>query len=270
MIFKPSRRPEPYAVTPRKVSAYNRRLVREREALPLLADMVAADQLPADAEMDRRTAQWDRATMERRAWLAARWRTVRARYFALPPHIRRAIDLSWSRYGGPKDAVNLSSHLWRVAGEHGAAPSDFPHLSSDQRREMTAALNDRARRDDPMTRTTRAFSPQVLVWLSPGWEPTELYPAPQLHLTTSSRRYMELWEAIAAYDAFGHNSDPARDRSGGLVTIGDTTFRFQILYLRPKSSEPCPTPWNADLGRRVIFVKVDGELASFVPGAGHD
>lgn len=270
MRFKPSRRPEPYRVTPRKVSAYNRRLVRERDALPLLANVVAADQLPADVEMERRSRQWDAATMERRAWLAAKWRAVRARYYALPPHIRRAVDLSWSRYGGPKDAVNLSGHLWRVAGEHGAAPSDFPHLSPDERLAMTAQLNDRARRDDPMTRCTRAFSGQVLKWLSPGWEACEEYPEPRLHLTTSSARYMELWHAIADYRSFGHNSDPARDRSAGQVSLWGATFRFQIHYLRPKSSEACPTPWNADLTRRVIFVKVEGELASFSGGDGHD
>ena len=269
MMFKRVRRPEPYAVTPRKVAAYNRRLVRERDALPLLADFVAADQLTAEAEMQRRAVIYDAATMERRAWLAGRWRLVRARYFALPAHIRRAIDLSWRRYGGPKDAVNLSSMLWRVAAEHGASPSDFPHLSAEDRRRMTAELNDRARLDDRTTRCSRSFSPQTLAWLSPGWEPSELYPAPQLHLTTSQTRFMELWNAIATYDAFGHNSDPARDRSTGVFEIGGAAFRFQIHYLRPKSSEPSPTPWNADLARRVIFVKVEGELADLDRRADH-
>lgn len=271
MLFKRAHRSEGYTVTPRKVQAYQRKLVRERQALPLLAEFVEADQRPVDEEMARRCVQWDAATMDRRAWLANRWRAARARYFALPPHIRRAINVAWGRYGGPKDAVNLSSMLWRVAAEHGASPSDFPHLGAAERLGMTAELNDAARRDDPMTRTTRAFSPEVMLWLSPGWEPTEDLPRPRLHLTTSSARYMELWHAIAGYERFGHNSDPQGDRSSGVVTIRGVTFRFQIIYLRPKSSAPSPTPWNADLSRRVIFIKRDGELASFDPaGDGHE
>lgn len=263
MIFQPYLKAVSYAPTPRKIATFERRKIAEQNALPLLADMVAADQLSADAEMARRAVQWDAQTIASRAQVAARWRRVRARYHALPEHIRRVVRLTWERYSGPKDTNGLSALIWRVSAEHGASPSDFAHLAPEERLAMTADLNDKARQDDPWTRCTRAFSPEALLWLSPGWEASAEYPSPVLHLHTSHSRYMQLWHAIADYADFGHNADPSGERSRGVVVVGGVTFRFQILYRRPKSNAECPTPWNADLSRRVLFVSIEGEFAFY-------
>lgn len=259
MMFRPSAKSEAYNVTSRKVAAFERRKIREQQALPLFADLVAANQLSAEDEMQRRSRLWDHTERQQRAFKADSWRRARARYYALPAHVRAAVREYWRRYGGPKDAVNLSSVLWHVSAQVAVSGEDFPQLSAQDRREMTADLNDRARRNDPWTRCTRAFSAGALRWLSPGWVASEQYPEPVMHLTTSHTRYMQLWHALAEFSDFGHNADPSGERRAGLVEVDGQLFAFEILYRRPKSPEPCPTPWNADLSRRVLFVRLADE-----------
>ena len=79
----------------------------------------------------------------------------------------------------------------------------------------------------------------------------------------SPQRSKQLAQAIAGYDSFESATDPAGDRSSGIVSVGGVSFRFQILYRRPTSSLECPTPWNADLSRRVLFVSIAGEFAFY-------
>lgn len=182
-----------------------------------------------------------------RAQVAARFHRVRARYNALPEHIRRVIRLTLERDCGPRTTEGMSALIRQVAAEHGAAPSDFGDLSEEHRTAMTAELNDQARQDAPWTRCTRAFSPQAVDWLA----------------ASSSSRAMQVWRAIAGHSDFRSDTDPAGDRSSGVVTVEGVSLRFQVLYRRPKSNLECPTPWNADLSRRVLFVSIEGEFAFY-------
>ena len=200
------------------------------QGVTALADNVAAD---------------PQAAFER-AQVAARWHSVRARYNALPEHIRRVIRLTLERSGAARDTESLSAIIQRVAAEHGAAPSDFAHLSPSERLALTADLNDQARQGSPWTRCSLAFSPLASNWRE-----------------ASPQRCKQLAQAIAGYDSFESATDPAGDRSSGIVSVGGVSFRFQILYRRPTSSLECPTPWNADLSRRVLFVSIAGEFAFY-------
>lgn len=209
-----------------------------------------------------RASRWSPDERDARLQLARRWRATRARYFALPVHIRRALKIEWQRSGGRKDPADLSAAIWRHAAVHGAAPEDFPHLSASIRRHLTADLNDRARRDDPWTRCTRAFSPGALKWLCPAWVAQE-DSAPQLAQDHCPDLYRELWRAIAEYDSFGPASDPFGERRSGTVTVQGQAFRFELLYRRPGCGQVGPTPWNADLTRRVLWVRLADEHASY-------
>ena len=55
---------QPFRDTPRKRSAVLRKQRREREALPLFADLVASEQKPVDVIVDERRDRW--AVLEQR------------------------------------------------------------------------------------------------------------------------------------------------------------------------------------------------------------
>lgn len=259
MIFSPASKPRPYEVTSRKVAAFERRKRREREALPLLSAHVADHQVPTEVEMARRTARWDEVAAYMRQAKAAAWRDVRARYYALPPHVRAVLRIEWERFGGPKTSVYLGSLIRRVAGELGACPEDFPELDAAARLALTASINDRARQDDPSARCTRAYSPEVGAWLCPA--------SGSGAVGKDLGRFMSLWRAIAAFEAFGPGVDPTGERRAGVVEVDGKRFRFDILPLRPGKELVSPTPWNADLSRRVIWVTFQDELLDYFGAA---
>ena len=62
----------PFTDTPRKRAALRRRQAKEREALPLLAALVAEAQPSEDAVMEGRAAQWLVSEARARKWRAAR------------------------------------------------------------------------------------------------------------------------------------------------------------------------------------------------------
>lgn len=209
---------------------------------------------------------WSRPSHAYRRRRADEWRRVRQRIYALPPHIRASIHVEWTRYGEPKEPASLSALVWRVCKKLGAAPEDFPELSPASRQELTAILNDRARLDDPETRCQRIFSAGALLWLAPGWTPRGEAAYPILHVETCDYRLAELTGAIAGYSAFDMRSDPTGERREGRFTLGGAAFVFRIFYRRPGSGQECPTPWNADLSTRLLWVARADEASGILEG----
>jgi len=231
MRFDSTARYEGYAVTARKVAAFERKKVAQRAALPLFAEATAATQISADEEMQRRIEATERQRQERRNQIAKRWRDVRARFYALPAHVRAPIAAKWARFTGPATSSNLLYMIQTVAAPMAAEPDDFPQISAERRHAETVRLNDMALADDPWARCERVLSPGVMLWLSPFFMPTNDVPAPRMHLDTSSGRAMQLHYALARFEDFGHNSDPSGEHRAGSFAIEHTSFRFAISYL---------------------------------------
>lgn len=97
--------------TPRKRAALTRKQRAERDALPLFAEQVAADQLDADTVMDERARRWAETEMRWRAQRAADWRRARAKLSSYPEPERRALHDYWQRCGWPADPNYLISML---------------------------------------------------------------------------------------------------------------------------------------------------------------
>lgn len=259
MRFAPTPRREGYNVTPRKVAAFERKKIAQRDALPLFAEATAATQISAADEMARRIEDAERRTAERRAQLARDWRNVRARFYALPAHVRAPIAAYWSRWTGPANAGNLIYIIQTIAAPIAAEPDDFPQITPEQRHAETIRLNDLALVDSPYARCERILSPGVMLWLSPFFEPSEDVPAPRKYLDTSLGHHAMLHDALAGYDSFGHNSDPSGEHRAGSFQIGGTAFRFAISYHRPKCADVSRVPWSTDLTRRVLWIGLADE-----------
>lgn len=205
MRFDSTARYEGYAVTARKVAAFERKKVAQRAALPLFAEATAATQISADEEMQRRIEATERQRQERRNQIAKRRRDLRARALLCP-----------ARACARADRRQVGALHW---------PGD------EQRLAETVRLNDMALADDPWARCERVLSPGVMLWLSPFFMPTNDVPAPRMHLDTSSGRAMQLHYALARFEDFGHNSDPSGEHRAGSFAIEHTSFRFAISYL---------------------------------------
>jgi hypothetical protein len=87
-----------YVVTDRKRAAAARAQRRQREAFPLLADIIAETQPPIDAVMTERLARWGEHEVARRAQQAANWRRARQAIDALPPPTRTAVLHYWNTH----------------------------------------------------------------------------------------------------------------------------------------------------------------------------
>lgn len=85
-----------YVVTDRKRAAAARAQRREREALPLLAGIVAEGQPPVEAVMAERLVRWAETEAARRSARARRWREARRRLDALPAAERVAALAHWN------------------------------------------------------------------------------------------------------------------------------------------------------------------------------
>ena len=88
MRFKRSPR-HPFTDTSRKRAALRRKQRLEREALPLLAELVAEAQPSEDEVMDARAVRWLEQERRSRAYRAARWRAARGRLAAFSANERR-------------------------------------------------------------------------------------------------------------------------------------------------------------------------------------
>jgi len=88
----------PYIVTDRKRSAARRWQMRQREATPLLAVLVAEQQVPIDDVMAERVKAWAATEQSQRDMRARRWRAAR-RILALYAHNNnRALLAYWNNH----------------------------------------------------------------------------------------------------------------------------------------------------------------------------
>lgn len=139
MRFK--RRPRtPYTITDRKRSAARRLQQRQRDALPLLAELVAEQQPGIDRLMDGRVKAWGITEQNTRDWHAQRWREARRILDAHDPETRRALLTYWNSHRWlPGDASYLLDML--DGFRRGRLiiiddPSNPPALSSQLRRQL--------------------------------------------------------------------------------------------------------------------------------------
>lgn len=122
-------KPRPYEETGRKRAAFLARQRREREALPLFADMIAAGQHSVDDEMAHRAEAWLRRQRDDRDHRARKWREVRARLFGFDDAVRRAIRLAWRTCPYPADPAyfgDLLTHIQRGQIDPDRPPWRFP------------------------------------------------------------------------------------------------------------------------------------------------
>lgn len=87
-----------YEATPRKSAAILRRQKRERDALPLFADLVASEQIPVDAEHELRRQRWESYRLQERARRAKDWRRARSELRAFPTGERERLLDYWNRH----------------------------------------------------------------------------------------------------------------------------------------------------------------------------
>ena len=125
MRFK--RRPRtPYTVTDRKRAAARRLQQRQRDALPLLAGLVAEQQPCIDQLMQDRVKAWGVTEQSMRDWKAQRWREARRILDGYDPETRRALLDYWNGHRWlPADATYLLDMLGgfkrgRLVMVHGA------------------------------------------------------------------------------------------------------------------------------------------------------
>jgi hypothetical protein len=99
------RRPRaPYTITDRKRAAARRLQKRQRDALPLLSELVAEQQPGIDQLMQDRVNAWGVTEQNSRDWQARRWREARRTLDGYDPETRRALLTYWN------------GHRWLPAG----------------------------------------------------------------------------------------------------------------------------------------------------------
>lgn len=97
--------------TGRKRAALRRKQRLEREALPLLADLVAEGQPSEDEVMQDRARRWKESQHQTRNARAARWREARRRLEALTANERSILRHAWNCVPYPADPVYLLDFL---------------------------------------------------------------------------------------------------------------------------------------------------------------
>lgn len=111
MRFKRSTR-HPFTDTARKRAALRRKQRLEREALPLLAELVAEAQPTEDEVMEARAITWAATEARARAYRAEKWRLARARLAALSSNERAILRHAWNGAPYPADPVYLLDFLY--------------------------------------------------------------------------------------------------------------------------------------------------------------
>jgi len=102
----------PYNVTDRKRAAARRWQKRQRDALPLLAALVAEQQPSIDQVMEDRERTWTRFEQSDRDQRARRWRSARRQLYSYDPATRRTLLDYWNGHRWlPADPSYLSDML---------------------------------------------------------------------------------------------------------------------------------------------------------------
>jgi hypothetical protein len=115
MRFRKWPRPAAYEETARKRAAFATKQRREREALPLFANMIAAGQHSVEEEMADRAVWWPQQQRRLRDERAAVWRQARTRLFEFSEQKRGAIRRAWRDCPYPADPYSLVDFLYQIA-----------------------------------------------------------------------------------------------------------------------------------------------------------
>jgi hypothetical protein len=114
MRFKRWPRVETYNETPRKRAAIVVSQRRQRDKLPLLADLIAAEQPTIDAVIEGRQQSWPRWQQQTRDQRAAKWREARRELASYPLISRHAIRRLWNKAPYPADPNYLADFLLQI------------------------------------------------------------------------------------------------------------------------------------------------------------
>lgn len=114
MRFRKWPKPTAYEETSRKRAAFLAKQRRERDALPLFADVIAAGQHSVDEEMARRAEWWPEQQQRMRDERAAVWRQARASLFEFPTDTRRTIRRIWRTCPYPADPYSFADLLHQI------------------------------------------------------------------------------------------------------------------------------------------------------------
>lgn len=101
----------PFTDTARKRAALARKQKAEREAMPLFADEIAANQRSPNDVMRARAEAWAVSEARTRKWRAERWRQARREIDAMPPRMRRKVRVAWDGAPYPADPAYLLDFL---------------------------------------------------------------------------------------------------------------------------------------------------------------
>lgn len=101
----------PWSDTPRKRAALRRKQRLEREALPLLSDLVAEMQPSEDEEMAKRALFWAQREQVDRHYRAGKWREARQRLARYSGNERAVLRAAWDDAPYPADPVYLLDML---------------------------------------------------------------------------------------------------------------------------------------------------------------
>lgn len=106
-----------YVATSRKSAAILRRQANDRAALPLFAEVIAAEQCSVDEVHAQRAAAWAASELEDRARRARDWRRARRALCEIEPaEVRERLRDFWDRHRWfPATPSYLLSmlHMWR-------------------------------------------------------------------------------------------------------------------------------------------------------------
>ncbi|WP_187431442.1 hypothetical protein ROLI_048070 (plasmid) [Roseobacter fucihabitans] len=118
--------------TSRKRAALRRKQQRERDAMPLFADQIAAGQPCEDDVMQARAEAWGEQERRDRSRRARDWRSARATLAAMSRKERRVLRRAWNCAPYPADPSNLSGflHSYRL-GRFSLDDLPFPLTRTD-------------------------------------------------------------------------------------------------------------------------------------------
>lgn len=129
-----------YVPTSRKSAAILRRQAQDRAALPLFAEMIAAEQPSVDEVHARRAAAWEASEREDRARRAHDWRRARRSLREIEPiEMRERLRDFWDRHrwfpGTPSYLLSML-HMWRT----GRLDMEAPGMLNPRRSAATLSL----------------------------------------------------------------------------------------------------------------------------------
>lgn len=114
MRFRKWPKPTAYEETSRKRAAFVHKQRREREALPLFADMIGRTQHSVEEEMAQRAVWWPERQQRLRDERAAVWRRARAGLFEFPTDRRQTIRRTWRDCPYPADPYSFADLLHQI------------------------------------------------------------------------------------------------------------------------------------------------------------